>query len=95
NSVILGGAHKPNTLEKYLLVWMKKYPSVTDVPKTVTYDMMEKVRNWARIKINIFFCFVTIAVCVGMIYSGKKAAERGETLQKMNIKWHEEQNIKK
>ncbi|GFY60316.1 UPF0389 protein GA21628 [Trichonephila inaurata madagascariensis] len=87
--------HRPNTLEKYLLVWMKKYPSVADVPKYVTPDLMEKVRNKSRIKLNIIFCFITAAVCIVMIFSGKKAAERGESVRKMNIQWHEEQNAKK
>ncbi|GFS53492.1 UPF0389 protein CG9231 [Nephila pilipes] len=95
NSTKPGATHKPNLLEKYLLVWMKKYPSVADVPKYVTPEVMEKVRNKSRIKINIVFCFITAAVCVIMIFSGKRAAERGESVRKMNIQWHEEQNAKK
>ncbi|KAF8764060.1 UPF0389 protein CG9231-like [Argiope bruennichi] len=87
--------HRPNLLEKYLLVWMKKYPSVAEVPKYVTPDLMEKVRNKSRIKLNIIFCFITAFVCIIMVYRGKKAAERGESLRKMNIQWHEEQNAKK
>ncbi|GBN30144.1 hypothetical protein AVEN_122760-1 [Araneus ventricosus] len=74
---------------------MKKYPSVAEVPKYVTPDLMEKVRNKSRIKLNIIFCFITAFVCIVMVYRGKKAAERGESLRKMNIQWHEEQNVKK
>ncbi|GIY82400.1 UPF0389 protein GA21628 [Caerostris darwini] len=87
--------HRPNLLEKYLLVWMKKYPSVAEVPKYVKPDLMEKVRNKTRIKLNIYFCIVTAFVCLLMVYSGKKAAERGESVRKMNVQWHEEQNAKK
>ncbi|XP_054707995.1 UPF0389 protein CG9231-like [Uloborus diversus] len=88
-------AHAPNTLEKYLLVWMKKYPSVKEVPNHVTFAMMERVRNSARIRIGIFLTILTGLVSVGMIYSGKQAAKRGESLVKMNRQWHEEQNAKK
>lgn len=56
---------------------------------------MEKTRNWARIKINIILCIITAVVCVFMVYSGKQAAKRGESVRKMNIDWHKEQNEKK
>ncbi|CAL1276646.1 unnamed protein product [Larinioides sclopetarius] len=36
--------HRPNTLEKYLLVWMKKYPSVAEVPKYVTWTELQDIR---------------------------------------------------
>ena len=60
-----------------------------------SYDEMEKTRNWARIKINVIACVVTGIVCIFMVYSGKQAAKRGESLQKINIEWHKEQNEKK
>lgn len=60
-----------------------------------SYDEMEKTRNWARIKINIILCIITAVVCVFMVYSGKQAAKRGESITKMNIDWHKEQSEKK
>ncbi|XP_015916096.1 UPF0389 protein CG9231 [Parasteatoda tepidariorum] len=87
--------HRPNTIDKYLLVWMKKYPSVKEVPDFVRPDMMERVRNKSRIKITIYMMIVTGIVCVFMIFSGKRAAKRGESIRKMNQDWHKEQNEKK
>lgn len=35
---------------------------------------------------------LTAVGCVIMVMSGKKAAERGETVQKQNLDWHKEYN---
>ncbi|XP_013777697.1 UPF0389 protein CG9231-like isoform X1 [Limulus polyphemus] len=80
--------HRPNGFEKRLLVWYKKYPSVVEVPDFVPQSTMERIRNVARIRINIFLCFVTALACIGMIYSGKKAAERGESFAQMSRDFH-------
>lgn len=56
--------------------------------------MMEKTRNWARIKINIIMCVLTGVGCIFMVYSGKQAAKRGESVAKMAQDWHDEYNAK-
>jgi hypothetical protein len=35
---------------------------------------------------------LTVVGCIFMVYSGKQAADRGETVQKMNLDWHKEYN---
>lgn len=55
-------------------------------------DTMEKARNKARIKIANYMMAATVLACIGMVISGKKAAERGETIAKMNVDWHKEIN---
>lgn len=93
------GTHRPgyapNRLEKYLLVWIKKYPSIKDVPERVSPDEMERVRNWARIKINIAACIATVFGCIYMVKVGKDAMKRGESVKQMNIDWHKAQSEKK
>lgn len=37
---------------------------------------------------------LTAAACLVMVYSGKQAAERGDSVQKMNLDWHKEYNDK-
>lgn len=53
---------------------------------------MEKARNIMRIRTNL----TVIAIClVGAVFaakSGKKAAERGESVVKSNLEWHKEYN---
>lgn len=35
---------------------------------------------------------MTAVGCLVMVWSGKKAQERGDTVQKMNLDWHKEYN---
>lgn len=55
---------------------------------------MERARNRFRIKIANYMMALTALGCLVMIYSGKKAAERGETVSKANLDWHREYNAK-
>ncbi|XP_053683868.1 UPF0389 protein CG9231 [Sabethes cyaneus] len=86
--------HAPNNLEKKLLVFTKKYKSVDDIPAFVNQDVMERCRNQVRIKLANYLMIGTAIGCVIMIISGKKAQERGESVQKMNLDWHKEYNEK-
>jgi Protein of unknown function (DUF1075) len=55
---------------------------------------MERARNKIRIKLANIMMAVTAVGCLIMVFSGKKAQERGETVQKKNLEWHEEYNKK-
>ncbi|XP_047497660.1 UPF0389 protein CG9231-like [Penaeus chinensis] len=84
--------HHVNRLEKYLLVWGGKYNNVEDVPDLVSQDVLERARNKARIKINIWMGVATLLGCVYMIWSGKKAHREGQSLLNMNVEWHRRVN---
>ncbi|XP_037801386.1 UPF0389 protein CG9231-like [Penaeus monodon] len=84
--------HHINRLEKYLLVWGGKYNSIADVPDLVSQDTLERARNKARIKINIWMGVATLLGCVYMIWSGKKAHREGQSLLVMNAEWHRRVN---
>lgn len=49
---------------------------------------MERARNRIRIRLANIFMALTALGCVIMVLSGKKAAERGETVRQMNMDWH-------
>lgn len=53
---------------------------------------MEKARNRIRIRVANIMMVLTAIGCVFVVISGKKAAERGETVQKQNLDWHKEYN---
>lgn len=53
---------------------------------------MEKTRNKIRIRMANIMMALTAIACLVMVYSGKQAAERGESVQKMNLDWHKEYN---
>lgn len=86
--------HKPDNFEKRLLVFTKKYKSVDDVPAYINQDVMERCRNQVRIKMANYMMLATVVGCIIMIISGKKAQERGDSVQKMNLDWHKEYNEK-
>lgn len=55
---------------------------------------MERARNIIRIRTANLMIAITIIACIYMVYSGKQAAERGESVQKENLDWHREYNEK-
>lgn len=50
---------------------------------------MERARNLMRIRIANIMMVLTLVGCLAMVWSGKKARERGETVEKQNILWHQ------
>lgn len=81
--------YAPTKWEKRFLVWTKRYPSIDQVPSTVPRETLDKARNKARIYINLGMIGLTIFASIAMIISGKRAAKRGESVQKQNLDWHE------
>lgn len=51
-------------------------------------EIIEKASSRARIRIANYMMAATALACLVMIISGKRAAERGETVQKANVEWH-------
>ncbi|XP_059474937.1 UPF0389 protein GA21628 isoform X2 [Neocloeon triangulifer] len=93
DSIRMGGrSHAPNRLEKTFLVWSGRYKSVEEIPPTVPEEAIEKARNKARIRIANYLILGTIVACVACVISGKQAAERGESVVKMNLDWHKKYN---
>ncbi|XP_055700640.1 UPF0389 protein CG9231 isoform X2 [Phlebotomus papatasi] len=87
-TVSMTQAYKPDDFEKRILVWTKKYKSIEDVPSYVSREEMEKSRSKMRIRISNYMIIATLVGCIIMVYSGKQAAERGDTVAKMNMDWH-------
>lgn len=85
-----GSPHKVDNLEKRFLVWTGKYKNVDEVPAFVSQSIMERCRNRMRIKIANYMMAATVVGCIVMVFMGKQAAKRGDTLSKMNLEWHKE-----
>ncbi|XP_037934473.1 UPF0389 protein CG9231 [Teleopsis dalmanni] len=85
-------SHVPNNLEKRFLVWSGKYKNISDIPSHVSYEEMERCRNKVRIRLANIMIGLTIVGCCIMIYSGKQAAKRGESVSKQNLDWHKQYN---
>lgn len=51
---------------------------------------MERSRNIMRIRIANIMMVLTLLGCLAMVWSGKQARARGESVEKMNIMWHKQ-----
>ncbi|KAG4076701.1 hypothetical protein HA402_001988 [Bradysia odoriphaga] len=87
--------HKPDNLERRFLVWTGRYKTIDDVPEYVNQQTMERTRNQVRIKGANIMILLTIMGCIYAVYSGKKAAEQGESVEKLNLDWHTKYNESK
>lgn len=56
---------------------------------------MERTRNKIRIKGANIMIVLTILGCIYAVYSGKKAAAAGESVEKYNLDWHKKYNESK
>jgi len=81
-------AHKVNNLEKRFLVWTGKFKTIEEVPKYVSSEMVEKARNRMRIRVANLMMVITLVACLAVSISGKRAHDRGESIQKENEAWH-------
>uniref|UniRef100_T1JK73 Uncharacterized protein n=1 Tax=Strigamia maritima TaxID=126957 RepID=T1JK73_STRMM len=87
-TVLKAGKYKPTNMERKYLVWTGKYKTLAEVPAYVTFDQMERARNWIRIYGTSIMMVFTLIGSYVMIRSGRNAKARGESLSKTNIEWH-------
>ncbi|XP_028171618.1 UPF0389 protein GA21628 [Ostrinia nubilalis] len=80
--------YRPTELQKFVLVWTKKFKSKDEIPKFVSGDLIDRARSEARIKLSNILMLMTVLACVGAIISGKSAAKRGESVHQMNLDFH-------
>lgn len=55
-------------------------------------ETLNQARNRFRVKVCNYMIVLTLIGCATMVISGKRAAERGESVVKMNEDWHKKYN---
>jgi len=90
NVKVLAHMHHASNFDKKVLVWVKRYPSIADVPKDVTVDCMLTARSRARIKACNYMIVATLIGCLGAVILGKKSAAKGDNLFKQREEWLQE-----
>lgn len=55
-------------------------------------NVVERARNRMRIRIANYMMAATALACLAMVYFGKQAAQRGESVAQQNIEWHRKIN---
>jgi len=82
----------PTDLERKLLVFYKKFSSLESMPNRVSAQSVEMVRNKARVHLNLAMVGVFSGVFLYTCWSGKQAARRGVSVERMNREFHAEYN---
>ncbi|XP_070157418.1 UPF0389 protein CG9231 isoform X2 [Polyergus mexicanus] len=82
--------HRVTNFDKRMLVWVKRYPNIADVPRDITVDCLLAARSKARIKACNYMIIGTLIGCIGSVILGKRQAAKGETLAKQREDWLKE-----
>ncbi|XP_033326624.2 uncharacterized protein LOC117220612 [Megalopta genalis] len=95
NDNVLGTSmHYVSTFDKYVLVWVKKYPSVDQVPRMVPWSTMQHANTTGRIRVCNMMIVVTIIAFITAVMSGKKEAAGGRHVFGERLQWIQEQKMK-
>lgn len=86
--------YKPSEMDKKILIWSGRFKTVDQIPELVSFEMIDAARNKVRVKACYVMMAVTIGACLMMIFLGKRAAGRNESLTNQNMekkaRWREE-----
>ncbi|XP_024135304.1 protein FAM162B [Oryzias melastigma] len=86
--------YKPTDWDKKIFLWSGRFKSVDQIPETVSFEMIDSARNKLRVKAAYVMMAATIAACGVMVFMGKQALSRNETLTAYNMekkaRWREE-----
>lgn len=86
--------YKPSEMDKRFLIWSGRFKTVDQIPEFVSFEMIDAARNKVRVKACYVMMAATIGGCLVMVFLGKKAAGRHESLTAQNMerkaRWREE-----
>ncbi|KAH0944451.1 hypothetical protein HN011_007620 [Eciton burchellii] len=82
--------HQVTNLDKRILVWVKRYPSIAEIPQNVTEECMLSARGKMRVKICNYMIVAIVIACVVNTVLGKQQAEKGDNLIKQRKDWYKE-----
>ncbi|XP_019218662.1 protein FAM162B isoform X1 [Oreochromis niloticus] len=86
--------YRPSDMDKKMLIWSGRFKSADQIPETVSFEMIDAARNKIRVKAAYVMMAATIGACMIMVFMGKRALARNETLTALNIekkaRWREE-----
>ncbi|XP_043853127.1 protein FAM162A [Dromiciops gliroides] len=77
--------HKPTPWEKKIMIWSGRFKKEDEIPETITFEMLDAAKNRVRVKVSYIMIALTILGCIVMIFQGKQAAKRHETLTSLNL----------
>lgn len=91
--------YRPSNLDRKILVWSGRFKTQDQIPELVSYEMIDAARNKVRVKVCYLMMGATIGACLLMVFLGKRAAGRHESLTGQNMekkaRWREEMQREK
>ncbi|CAK9795789.1 Protein FAM162B [Anthophora quadrimaculata] len=89
-NVIGSPLHTVSNIDKRILVWVKRYPSMEEVPSQVPIETIQR----AHTKIRIHICFAMMAFSIIGFYvsvrMGKHDVASGKNILTERAKWYNE-----
>ncbi|XP_071397949.1 protein FAM162B isoform X2 [Centroberyx affinis] len=86
--------YRPSEMDKRILLWSGRFKTADQIPELVSFEMLDAARNRVRVKACYGMMVTTIAACLLMVFLGKRAAGRQESLTSQNMekkaRWKEE-----
>uniref|UniRef100_A0A0E9WWI7 Protein FAM162B n=1 Tax=Anguilla anguilla TaxID=7936 RepID=A0A0E9WWI7_ANGAN len=86
--------YSPSDFDKKILVWSGRFKTKEQIPELISFEMIDAARNKIRVRACYAMILLTVASCMGMVYMGKKAVGRNESLTRWNMekkaRWREE-----
>ncbi|CAJ1082136.1 protein FAM162B-like [Xyrichtys novacula] len=86
--------YKPSEFDRKILLWSGRFKSADQIPELVSFEMIDAARNKMRVKVCYVMMGLTIVACMVMVFLGKQAASRHESLTGQNMekkaRWRQE-----
>lgn len=86
--------YRPSNLDRKILVWSGRFKTAEQIPQFVSFEMIDAARNKMRVKACYGMMGATIGACLLMVFLGKRATARHESLSEQNmekkVRWREE-----
>ncbi|XP_043511813.1 UPF0389 protein CG9231 isoform X1 [Frieseomelitta varia] len=82
--------HAVSSMDKRILVWVKRFPSIDQVPDYVSYQCIQHAHTKARIRVCFIMFFLGIVICVAAVVAGKREAASGKSIATERVKWYME-----
>ncbi|KAK2169322.1 hypothetical protein LSH36_11g10000 [Paralvinella palmiformis] len=79
--------HHPSPFEKKLMVWMKVYPSMQAIPKTVSQQSILRAKDMMRVYITYAIVVFSAIVAIIILIMSRRARDQGDSVTKRKLEW--------
>ncbi|KAI1891210.1 hypothetical protein AGOR_G00141440 [Albula goreensis] len=77
--------YRPSEFDKKVLIWSGRFKTKEQIPDMLSFETIDMARNRVRVKACYVMMALTIVSCLGMVFLGKQAVRRHESLMSFNM----------